>query len=1032
MKRFLILIITALLTIPMCAQTEEEINTLMEKGIDAFDIGNYKEAKLYFEEYKEAYAKRSQNDKHYGEILFIIAKCCFELEDYSKAVEYGTKAMEIQKSTIGENNPFYALSLNNLAQSFYRFGDYSRALEYGIKAVKLFKITEGEKHINYATSLGNLALYYSSIGEYTKSLECGKRSLNIIKEIKGENNIEFALSLNNLAKTYYILGDYYMAVESGTKVKEIFKTSLGESNSFYATSLNNLSAYYSNLGDYAKAIDFIIQAMEIQKTENEENQGYALLLNNLSEYYFILGNYVKAMEYGTKAMETYKVTLGDCHPDYATSLITLSRSYWALGDFSKAMEYTSKAMEIRKIILGELHPDYASSLMELAILYAEFNDYSRAVELGTKAMEIYKTALGDCHPRYASSLDNLAEDYTDIGDYYKAVEFETEAMEIYKTTLGENHPLYATSLSDLAGCYSALGNYAKAAECCKEGVSIIYSNTLQQFANITTNLRAAYWKKYSYLFTDIYPVITVLSSDQKTVSELYNKSALFAKGLLLTTEMEMNKLILESGDEEALKMFEELRTQRLQLQKLYETPIAERHLNTDSLAQVADRLECKLVERSKVYGDFTRKLRTTWKDVQAALDKNEIAVEFLSFGVLGTDSTMLAALTLRKGDKAPKFIPLFEQSQIEELGRGDKNKHFIRPEVTDLVWGPLQEELGGIHRIYFAPSGILHSIGIEYLPGMEEYDIRRLSTTREVIDIKENGGKAASDNASATLYGGIDYEAAGKSRQDQKANEDEDTSDDISQEISIMLHKAFIYSLGLRGGSFNFLPGTLTEVENIKTTFEEKHRKADVLTLKDATEASVKALSGHAPGILHIATHGFYYTEKEKKMMDARRMLMQDDDRLGAAEKEDKALTRSGLLFAGANKTLKDEDSPMDEDDGILTAQEISKLDLRGLDLVVLSACETGKGDIAPGEGVFGLQRGFKKAGAGTIVMSLWKVDDNATQMMMTQLYKNLCNGMDKHEAQHSAQKHVREYKNEEGETIFNEPHYWAGFIILD
>ena len=167
-------------------------------------------------------------------------------------------------------------------------------------------------------------------------------------------------------------------------------------------------------------------------------------------------------------------------------------------------------------------------------------------------------------------------------------------------------------------------------------------------------------------------------------------------------------------------------------------------------------------------------------------------------------------------------------------------------------------------------------------------------------------------------------------------------------------------------------------------------------------------------------------------MMDARRLLTQDDDRLGAAEKEDKALTRSGLLLAGANNTLRDKGTTSDLEDGILTAQEISKLDLRGLDLVVLSACETGKGDVTQGEGVFGLQRGFKKAGAGTIIMSLWKVDDNATQMMMTQFYKNLCNGMDKHEALQMAQKSLREYKDEKGQTKYDQPLFWARFIILD
>ena len=486
---------------------------------------------------------------------------------------------------------------------------------------------------------------------------------------------------------------------------------------------------------------------------------------------------------------------------------------------------------------------------------------------------------------------------------------------------------------------------------------------------------------------------------------------------MLSTTTEMNKLILESGDNEALHMYEELRIKRMELQKLYEKPVAERYINVDSLKAVADQLEKNLVERSKVYGDYTKKLKTTWQEVQQSLADDELAVEFLSFNVYGTDSTMVAALTLRKDDTEPKFFPLFELSQLQELS---DTTHFICPDLTNLVWQPLHDEFQGIKTIYFSPAGVLHKIGIEYAPGMESYEMYRLSSTREVIDMKTSIEKTG--EMSACLYGGINYESS---------NPTESVENKTMADISISLHRALTDSLDLRGIRIDYLPGTLREVQNIQKSLTNNHYNATAHTGAEATETSVKSLSGKDTGILHISTHGFYYTESQAKKKEENLRFLSFDDK-HHSNHEDKSLTRSGLLMAGAKLTIDGKDVPLDADDGILTAQEISQLDLRGIDFVVLSACETGKGDIVQGEGVFGLQRGFKKAGVKTILMSLWRVSDASTEMLMTEFYKNLCDGKSKRESLRLAQKTVREYKDEDGNLLFQDPHYWAGFIMLD
>ncbi len=247
---------------------------------------------------------------------------------------------------------------------------------------------------------------------------------------------------------------------------------------------------------------------------------------------------------------------------------------------------------------------------------------------------------------------------------------------------------------------------------------------------------------------------------------------------------------------------------------------------------------------------------------------------------------------------------------------------------------------------------------------------------------------------------------------------------------SISQHRAIVDRIDLRGTQIDYLPGSLREVLDIKKSLTDMHHSATVYIGTNATETSVKSLSGKKTDILHLSTHGFYYTESQVKKKEKLHFLFFDDKH--RTNYEDKTLMRSGLLMAGAKLTINGQDCPLDTDDGILTAQEISQLNLRDIDFVVLSACDTGIGDIMQGEGVFGLQRGFKKAGVKTILMSLWKVSDLTTEILMKELYKNICNGKSKRESLRLAQKTIREYKDQDGNYLFKDPYYWAGFVMLD
>ena len=496
----------------------------------------------------------------------------------------------------------------------------------------------------------------------------------------------------------------------------------------------------------------------------------------------------------------------------------------------------------------------------------------------------------------------------------------------------------------------------------------------------------------------------------------YN-AELVTKGLLLTSEIEFNRLIAESRNTKLIAECENMRRLGLILNGELEKPMDERLYNCDSLEKEIQKMERHLVENCRQYGDFTSSIAISWKDVQKSLKPNDVAIEFANF--TENDMVKYAAIVLTKSMESPVFVPLFDESDIARLLRGITPAKPESPKDDDrgastvsakrqgiyestglyrLVWQPLEKYFPKNPRIYFAPSGTLHQIAVEYAPVdndktiSDKYDIYRVSSTRFLA---MNYMPRPLKNS--VLYGGILYDSDTATMKRESDRYSTRTTNSTS---------IFALNRNEDRGSLSYLPGTKTEVEDIVGKLKKSRVKTRLYEGTQANEESFKALSGSDLAVLHIATHGFFLPTDEKLFGD-------------------QSLIQSGLLLSGANYAWQNKPLPEGIEDGILTAKEISFMDLRKTDLVVLSACQTALGEIT-GEGVFGLQRGFKKAGARTIIMSLWPVDDNATLLMMTEFYSNLTSGMTKREAFIAAQNKVK------ATAGFENPRYWAAFIMLD
>ena len=597
-------------------------------------------------------------------------------------------------------------------------------------------------------------------------------------------------------------------------------------------------------------------------------------------------------------------------------------------------------------------------------------------------------------------MHSLAFRYYKIGNYTEAIRLGTQALEIRRKVLGEEHPEYAISLNNLAGYNFKAGNYDESAKLCKQCFERNKNFVLKNFASMTEKERANFWSINSKFFSDRLPDFAYKHPTPTFATIAYN-GQLLSKGLLLNAELEIQKLIEKSGDKEMEQRYYKIRSDREMLDKLYQIAPSKRQMSVDSLLAVIDNEERLLVESSKELGDYTRNLSISLENAQKILSKNDIAIEFAA-----AYSNNYVALVLKKGMSVPEIVNI-------SFSEADLSDCYTTSNLYNAIWKPLEKFLNGVENVYFAPSGKFHTIGIEYLSDdsgeifANKYNAYRLSSTRELVL-----PHIVNPNKNAAVYGGLVYDFGRGDWQDLL-----DYQDEIAMETSF--RDLPDVSESLRAG-ITFLQGAKSESDEIVNILRNNKYLVSQGTGVLGTETSFKKLSGSGVKCLHIATHGFYEPEnKEQKMTDS---LMTNDK----SNKEDNSLSRSGLFLAGASSALdpkKRADIPEGVDDGILTAKEISRLDFKGLDLVVLSACQTGLGEVTS-EGVFGLQRGFKKAGAQTIVMSLWSVDDNATKDLMTEFYKNLVSGKSKREAFISAQEFLR--------NKYHDPRKWAAFVMVD
>jgi CHAT domain-containing protein len=474
----------------------------------------------------------------------------------------------------------------------------------------------------------------------------------------------------------------------------------------------------------------------------------------------------------------------------------------------------------------------------------------------------------------------------------------------------------------------------------------------------------------------------------------------------------MRQSILNSGDTLLINKFKEWQQSKKKIIKLYESG-----QDTKDLEQKVNDLEKELVKKSNSLRELNKLQNLTWLDVQKKLKKNEAAIEFIHFKEgIKNDSTTYCALIVTSKCKHPEMIKLFEEKELIKIigAKSETNESFIsglygtgnlaNAKLYDLIWKPLEKSLKEVNIIYYSPSGLLHKISFAALNKEKEIylcDNYRLELQGSTCKIVMPEQFEFNDQSTTCVFGDIEY----------------DTPETLKDTTALL--------------TWTYLEGTKTEAEKVISILKSNNSKFDYVSGKNASESDFKIKSQQS-NMIHIATHGFFFPDPDDYIETEIQDTTLKDTRGFRGGKRavginnfiinKNPLMRSGLVFAGANEVWLREESD-DKDDGVLTALEVTNLDLRKTNLVVLSACETGLGDIKGTEGVYGLQRSLKMAGVKYIMMSLWQVPDAETVEFMEKFYSKLV-------LTKNVKSSFYETQNEMSKKYA--PFYWAAFVLLE
>lgn len=948
-----------------------------------------------------------------------------EHQKYSEAIQQLNILLKNIETKKGKNNKEYEKSYSFRTYLLMQAGANPNYIENSYDTLlqlkdKLF----GKNSFEYSKTLSDLASVKSNNGKYRSADSLYLKCIEIRRKLLGDTSTQLVETLVNYASLKNNLHEYDKTFSILKEINRLLNdkpTELFLKVYYYKI----LSEAYEGINDQKNREINLLEAFSVLQDEAEAGDldlySSILILNGLAQFYVETENLAKAQKYYSLAIRCSK-PLGRKNHYYQYAVINLARVYSQMGMKDTALSMLGDELNYPPETAYD-SVAYFNLLHNMGAIYSSKKDYKKAIEIYEKVRPFYEKLPIDEKVSLLKLYKDIAVAYEEMGDINTAEYLYSKSANIFNTLSEKDKMKSYTALYDISIFYSFISKSCK---------SLFYLQSYIKYQNKETNnfyyfLNQQDQLKYileknrvnNLLLSEISKVDTCEHSVNFAYEQVFNHN-----NLLLYNSTSIKKHLFNNQNQSIDSLL--IRLNNLNRNYYLLATGSDNEEDKNNIENDIEITKKKIITVSD-YNPINY-LKPDVKKILSNLKPKEAILEFVYYSYFNhkwTDSVFYGVFILKQ-NSPPKFIQLFERKEIQNLfTRLDKTKYkdyyndlYLDStlKLYNLIWKPLSFHLEGINTIYISPVGSLHNLDFNALPTDnknvltgEKYSIHILGSMADIIDFSSAYLNSKSIKK-AIVYGGVDYDKANKSplMKPQKI-------DNIGfQQISELANRSAITKFG-------YLPGTLVEMKNIETICKFSDINTTVNSGENASETSIKNLSGKKePYILHLATHGYFFRDPEKTNSED----SISTNKQNIFKKSADPLFRSGLIFSGANQAWGNANYVSDStDDGILTSYEISNLDLSNCQLVVLSACETGLGDIKGSEGVFGLQRAFKLAGVKNIIMSLWKVPDAQTSELMTSFYSYCFAGKSVHDALQAAQTEMKKKYP---------PYYWAGFKLLE
>jgi CHAT domain-containing protein/Tfp pilus assembly protein PilF len=907
---------------------------------------------------------------------------------------------------------------------------------YEIRLAALRAATAQDRALEEARRLSDEVGRLTTARKFDEALPLAQRVLTTRERELGQEHPEVASALNRLATLYREKLDgqaeplYLRAISIAEKTPPPGHPELGAMH-------NGLGVLYANKADWVRAEVQLQRTIAVwEQTLGPNHPEVGRVLSNLGAMYLRRGDFGKAESALKRSLAIRE--RGTDQAAIAVTLNNLGNVYFEQQDEGRASPLYERALKVLESLpeSAQNPRSLASMVGNLATIYHNQRKFSEAETFYRRALAISEKVLGAESPEVSKTLYNLASLYAARGDYAQAVPVYHRVLAMREKLLGPDHPDFSNTLRGLARAEIAQNNLPPALSAWSRAAAASERNLAYNLTVGSEREKLAYLSTLDRETSQIISLHLRFAADNAEARQLSLTTILRRKGRALDAMSDSIAALRRRAAPEDRTLLDQLKQTRSQLAQLVlqPPPGGRRAADAEKIKTLEAQRESLENEISRRSSEFRAQSQpVTLEAVQPLIPQGAALVEFVAYRPYNEKYTQpseeygvsrYAAYVLHREGEA-RWVELGEKRPIDEAinklrralrDRKRRDYRALARAVDRLVMQPVRPLLASSRRVLIAPDGGINLIPFAALVDarneflIKRYSFSYLTSGRDLLrlQVKQPGKQ------SALIIANPDFgeESNNRNGSERILRYRPSSQSEAAKATTSILAEAY----------FPPLPGTADEASALKALIPD----STLLINQEATEARLKAVS--SPELLHIATHGFFL-EDESPLEAEGRLLVAKSATSPATLPVSNPLFRSGLALAGANR-LKS--GPNNEEDGILTALEAAGLDLWGTKLVVLSACQTGLGEVKDGDGVYGLRRALVLAGAETQVMSLWAVSDLATRDLMINYYRRLQRGEGRAEALRQSQLRLLNNLNRQrrpGARNYSHPYYWAGFI---